>query len=121
MRFGACGERLVCRVDKTMLKQVVLNLFLNAQQAMTAGGELIVRTARRKGEAVIEISDTGSGIEPDKIDRIFDAFYSSKAWGSGLGLPTAKKIIEQHIGRIAVNSEVGKGTSFTITLPLRKE
>jgi signal transduction histidine kinase len=101
-----------------MLKQVILNLFINAQQAMENGGDLMVRTDRRQNDAVIEISDTGTGIEPERLNSIFDAHYSSRPHGSGLGLPTAKKIIDAHKGTITVNSEPGKGTSFTINLPL---
>ncbi len=104
-----------------MLNQVILNLFINAQQAMSDGGELLIRTARRKKEAVIQISDTGSGIAPDKLPNIFDAYYSSRPQGSGLGLPTAKKIVETHNGTITVTSEPGKGTSFIIRLPVQSE
>jgi len=118
IRMGLCEKPLVCKVDKDMLKQAILNLFINAQQAMSGGGELLIRTAGQENDAVIEISDTGIGIEPDKIVSIFDAFYSSRPQGSGLGLSTTKKIVEAHNGSIAVNSEPGKGTSFTIKLPL---
>jgi signal transduction histidine kinase len=119
IRQGLDSEPLVCRVDADMLKQAVLNIFINAQQAMEAGGELIIRTYRQKAEAVVEISDTGSGISGDKLSKIFDAYYSSRPQGSGLGLPTTKRIVEAHNGSIEVNSEPGKGTSFTIKLPLR--
>lgn len=112
-------EPLVCKADEGMLKQVILNLFINARQAMSDGGELMIRTARRKKDAVIQISDTGTGIAPDKLTKIFDAYYSSRPQGSGLGLPTAKKIVEAHNGTISVDSELGKGTSFTIKVPLR--
>ena len=111
---------LVCKADEGMLKQVILNLFINAQQAMSDGGELLIRTESRKKVAVIQISDTGSGITADKLGNIFDAYYSSRPQGSGLGLPTAKKIVEAHEGRISVDSEPGKGTLFTIELPLQK-
>jgi signal transduction histidine kinase len=109
---------LVCKVDADMLKQALLNLFINAQQAMSNGGELIIRTSNRDKEAVIQISDTGSGIAPERLPFIFDAYHSFKPQGSGLGLPTTKKIIEAHKGTISVDSELGKGTSFTIELPL---
>jgi signal transduction histidine kinase len=118
VRAGLCDGPLLCRLDKVMIKQVLLNMFLNAQQAMAKGGELLIRTARRKGSAVVEICDTGVGIEKDKIERIFDAYYSSRPSGSGLGLPTARKIIAQHGGEVTVASELGKGTIFTIRLPL---
>lgn len=121
MRQGLHNEPLVCKVDADMLKQVILNLFINAQQAMAGGGELMIRTDRRDKDVVIEISDTGSGIEADKLERIFDAYYSSRPQGSGLGLPTAKKIIEAHNGSITVNSEPGKGTSFALRLPAQAQ
>ena len=118
IRQGLYSRPLVCKIDSDMLKQAILNLFINAQQAMSDGGELIIRTTKEEEKAVLEISDTGSGIEPDKLPGIFRAFYSSRPEGRGLGLPTTKKIVEAHNGTIAVNSEPGKGTSFTIKLPL---
>jgi len=119
IRQGLHNEPLICKVDTGMLKQVILNLFINAQQAMSNGGELLVRTSRQKNEAVIQISDTGSGIAPDKLPNIFNAYHSFRPQGSGLGLPTAKKIVEAHNGTITVDSELGKGTLFTIKLPLQ--
>jgi len=124
IRQGLYHEPLICKVDADMLKQVILNLFINAQQAMgppQQGGELIIRTGRDKNEAVIQISDTGRGIAPDKLPDIFEAHFSSWPLGKGLGLPTAKKIIEAHKGTITVGSELGKGTSFTIRLPLQNQ
>jgi len=118
IRLGLYNEPLVCKVDADMLKQVILNLFINAQQAMSDGGELIIRTDRQKRDAVIAVSDTGSGIAPDKLPNIFDVYYSSRPRGSGLGLPTAKRIVEAHNGTIEVSSELGRGTLFTIKLPL---
>lgn len=119
IRQGLFGEPLVCKIDEDMLKRVILNLFINAGQATSDGGELIIRTYREQKNAVIEISDTGCGIASDRLARIFDAYYSSRPQGSGLGLATAKKIVEAHNGRITVNSKVGKGTSFTIKLPIQ--
>ena len=121
LRQGLHNKPLICKVDADMLKQVVLNLFINAQQAMSGGGELIIRTDRQEKDAIIQISDTGRGIAQDKLPKIFDAYYSTQPQGSGLGLPTAKKIVEAHSGTISVNSEPGKGTSFTIRLPLQDE
>lgn len=118
---GLYGQPLVCKVDADMLKQVLLNLLINAQQAMTSDGELMVRTDRQKNDAVIQISDTGRGISADQVPHIFDAYYSSRPRGSGLGLPTARKIVEAHNGSISVDSELGKGTSFTIRLPLQDQ
>lgn len=118
IRQGLSEETIVCKVDGDMLKQAILNLFINAQQAMLGGGDLMIRTERQGANGVIQISDTGSGIEAGKLANIFDSYYSSKAGGSGLGLATVKKIIEMHGGTIGVNSEQGKGTLFTIKLPL---
>lgn len=118
LRYVLAKEALICNVDIGMFKQVLLNLFVNAQQAMTSGGELMVRTESRPPWAFIQVSDTGCGIAADKLDRIFEPYYSSKPKGTGLGLPTAKKIIEAHKGTITVASELGKGTAFTIRLPL---
>ena len=120
LRSVFCDEPLICKVDPDMLKQVLLNLFLNAQQAMPRGGELMVQTSSEGPDALIRISDTGVGIEPQRIERIFDAYYSTRPQGSGLGLSTAKKIVESHNGTISVTSKPGKGTSFTIKLPLQK-
>jgi signal transduction histidine kinase len=118
MRQGLYNGPLICKVDTDMLKQVILNLFINAQQAMSKGGELMIRTDGQKKDAIIQINDTGSGIAPEKLQYIFNTYYSSRPHGSGLGLPTAKKIIAAHNGTITVDSEPEKGTSFTIKLPI---
>lgn len=117
VRLGLAKIPITCKVDADMIKQVILNLFINATQAMAEGGELIIRTNMNEKYANIEISDTGTGIPPEKIDKIFLAYYTSRPAGTGLGLPIAKKIINAHNGNITVNSQPGKGTSFTITLP----
>jgi two-component system sensor histidine kinase HydH len=118
IRQGFWKEPLYCKIDVDTFKQVILNLFINAQQAMPKGGELIIRTSRDKKNAVIEISDTGVGIAPARLPGIFDAYYSSRPQGMGLGLVTAKKIIESNQGTISVESEPGKGTSFRIKIPV---
>ena len=118
VRQGLHKAPLICRIDADMLKQAILNLFINAQQAMDNGGELMIRTEQQKKDAIISISDTGCGIAPDKLPRIFDAYYSSRPHSSGLGLPTTKKIIEAHGGSMVAQSDLGKGTSFAIRLPL---
>lgn len=118
VRSSLAGESLICKADGDMLKQILLNLFINAQQAMPDSGELMLRTQKNGENAVIIVSDTGRGIEPENLGRIFNAYYSTKPGGSGLGLSTSKKIIEAHNGSIRVDSVPGKGTSFTIQLPL---
>jgi signal transduction histidine kinase len=118
VRQSLCKEPLICKVDAVALKQVILNLLINAQQAIGSDGELMIRTSRQRGGAVIQISDTGCGIAADKLQSIFEPYYSSRPEGTGLGLASARKIIEAHNGTIAVASELGKGTAFTIRLPL---
>ena len=118
VREGLYNQPLICKIDADMLKQALLNLFINAQQAMAGGGELIIRTERDGAKAVIQIGDTGVGIEPEKLPHIFDAYYTSRPQGSGLGLASAKKIVEQHDATISVDSEPGKGTLFKIEIPL---
>jgi signal transduction histidine kinase len=121
LRTALCSEQLICKADGDSLKQVLLNLFINAQQAMPNGGDLMLRTMKNENNAVIIASDTGKGIEPENLDKIFDAYYSTKASGSGLGLSTSRKIIEANNGTIKVDSVPQKGTSFTIQLPLEEK
>lgn len=110
-------EPLMAAVDVNAFKQTLLNLFLNAQQAMAEGGELILRTGHDKRIAFVEVIDTGCGIEPQNLDKIFLAYYTTKSSGSGLGLPTARKIVAAHGGTITVASQAGKGSCFRIDLP----
>jgi signal transduction histidine kinase len=104
-----------------MFKQALLNLMLNAEQAMPEGGSLTVQAMLEKSAAgprvALSLIDTGKGIAADVLPKIFEPFFSTKAGGSGLGLPTTKKIVEAHLGAIEVQSELGKGTKFTIRLP----
>jgi signal transduction histidine kinase len=106
------------RLDADAMKQAVLNILVNAQQAMPDGGEMIVRTTLNVSGAVIEVVDTGCGIPSENNDKVFRPYFSTKRGGTGLGLPTARRIVEEHGGRIAFDSEVGKGTCFRILLPL---
>jgi signal transduction histidine kinase len=85
---------------------------------MPGGGELILRTRREGDRAVLDVIDTGVGIPPGMQDEVFDAFVSTRPGGSGLGLPTTRKIVEAHGGTIGLESEPGRGTKFTIRLPL---
>lgn len=118
MRHSLAEDPLMARVDPGALKQVLLNLFINAQQAMDNEGELMIRTSRREDQAILEISDTGTGIAPERLSTLFRPYCSTRSGGMGLGLATAKKIVETHGGTISVHSELDKGTSFTIELPL---
>ncbi len=110
-----------CNLDSNVIKQALLNIIINAQQAMPNGGELIVRTYQSGKNIFIDITDTGVGIHKDKIDKIFQVYYSTKKTGSGLGLPTAKRIVEENKGSISIRSEDGKGSSFLIKLPVNSK
>ncbi len=90
---------------------------INAVQAMPGGGDLDVVLNTNDGHIEIEFSDTGTGMLPETLEQIFEPYYSTKETGIGLGLPLTKKIIEEHGGQIEVESEVGIGTSFIVTLP----
>src|SRR5262249_20864698 len=106
-------------LDREMFKQALLNLMLNAEQAMPRGGELTIEAAASPtpGGVCLSLIDTGTGMSPDVLARVFEPFFSTKRGGTGLGLPTTRKIIEAHGGTIEAQSEVGRGTKFTISLP----
>ncbi len=118
------GESLPpVRGSANKLQQVFLNLFLNARDAMPAGGMLEVRTAAHNGSVEVEVADTGAGIPREHIHRIFDPFFTTKSngRGTGLGLSVSYGIIKEHAGKIDVRSTPGKGTSFHVEFPaLRK-
>lgn len=109
------------RFDKDKIKQVFFNLFQNALDSMTQGGELIIRTEREKENVKIEITDTGSGIPAPDIDKIFAPFFTTKPSGLGLGLSIAREIVYQHAGSLKIESREGGGTSVFIYLPLSGE
>jgi len=105
-------------LDREAFRGALLNLILNAKQAMPGGGQLVARTTATNGKVALYLIDTGCGMNESTASQMFDAFFSTKPGGSGLGLPTTAKIIEAHGGRIRVESEVGRGTQFTIELPV---
>lgn len=104
-------------LDGESFRSALINLLLNAKQAMPAGGQIVVRTTTVGSNVVLHLIDTGVGIDDHTAAHMFEAFFSTKPGGSGLGLPTTSKIIEAHGGRILVQSQVGRGTQFTIELP----
>lgn len=105
-------------LDREAFHGALLNLVLNAQQAMPNGGQLVVRTSSVGDGVALDLIDTGCGMDKETQAKVFDAFFSTKGSGSGLGLPTTRKIIEAHGGSISLQSEVGRGTQFTVKLPL---
>jgi signal transduction histidine kinase len=107
-------------VDTSLIHQALLNVLMNAHQAMPHGGRLTIVTriaARQDRPVEIGIHDTGGGIHPEHLPRVFQPFFTTKAQGTGLGLAIAARIVEQHGGRISVESEIGAGSIFTVTLP----
>jgi len=106
------------------LEQVFLNLFLNAIQAMSSGGTItITLISDPEGFIRVAVSDTGTGIQPEDLERIFEPFYTTKGVGrgTGLGLAVSYALVKKHGGRIEVESEVGVGTTFTVYLPIQEE
>jgi signal transduction histidine kinase len=120
------------QVDESLFKQALLNLMINATQAMADGivegddkgesrGELILQVESDNSEARVHVIDTGPGIEPDRLKQIFHPYVSHTTGGTGLGLSTARRIIEEHGGSIVAHSDVGRGSDFVIHLPTRRD
>lgn len=106
-------------LDPDLMKQALLNLLLNAQQAMPGGGDLTLLAAAEGPWLVLHVIDTGPGIPPEAMENLFKPFFSTKPGGSGLGLPTARKVLEAHGGFLTAQSQPGRGTCFTLRLPIR--
>jgi len=107
--------------DETQLKQVFLNIILNAAQAMEGSGRLMITTAPDRKQIKVKIRDTGPGISPEAMQKLFNPFFTTKQKGTGLGLAISYGIIERHSGKIDVKTELGKGTTFIVTLPIMTE
>jgi signal transduction histidine kinase len=105
-------------LDVDLFKQALLNLLLNAEQAMPAGGAITVQARREDGGLRLDVIDTGVGMSADALAKCFRPFHTTKPGGNGLGLPTTRRIVEMHGGRIAAQSEPGQGTQFSIWLPV---
>ncbi|HTT69278.1 MAG TPA: ATP-binding protein [Gemmatimonadales bacterium] len=105
--------------DAARLEQAILNLSVNAVEAMGEGGRLTITTRLADGAVAIDVRDTGSGIAPENLERVFKPFVSTKPLGTGLGLPLVARVVAAHEGRITVESEVGRGTTFHIHLPVK--
>lgn len=114
-------------LDPDLIQQSLLNMFLNAVQAMPNGGKLTVETQAktptdlRNGYVEVVVSDTGKGISPDNLGKIFSPFFTTRQQGTGLGLSITQRIVEQHKGELTVTSQPGKGAVFTITLPYQND
>jgi signal transduction histidine kinase len=111
-------ENVEVRIDRDLFKQAMLNVVVNAMQAMPGGGDLTFEASAGEDTAEIRISDTGSGIPPELRDKIFRLYFSTKKEGSGIGLAMTFRIVQLHDGTIGFDSEPGKGTTFLIRLPI---
>jgi signal transduction histidine kinase len=118
-------DGMVLDLDKRRMQQALLNLFINGIQAMEQGGELTILAEQLENSDVIvlRVMDTGTGISSENMSKIFDPFFTTKdvGAGTGLGLSVTYGIIEQHGGKISVESEIGKGTTFTLEFPVRQD
>ncbi len=113
-------EKLLVAHDTGQIHQVLLNLMLNAIQAIEGPGQVDVDVHTRDGVAVVGVSDTGKGIPAEHLPNIFRPFYTTKGHGTGLGLSLARRIVEDHGGKIIVQSEPGRGSTFEVMLPLKR-
>ena len=120
VEFLPCNELPAVDHDSGQIHQVLLNLILNALQALDGLGLVRVELSRADHFAAVSVSDNGRGIAPDHLPNIFRPFYTTKGNGTGLGLSLARRIVEDHGGRIDVTSQLGEGTTFTVLLPLRR-
>jgi signal transduction histidine kinase len=104
-------------VDQRLMRQALVNLSINAAQSMREGQRLSLRARAKDGEVCLQVEDEGPGIAPSIKDRLFEPFFTTKSTGTGLGLAVVKRVVEQHEGRISVQSELGKGSTFSVCLP----
>ena len=104
--------------DENQLRQALLNLLRNAKEAMPAGGKLrVALDAGEPGRVSLSVTDTGAGIAPENVGRVFEPFFSTKAKGTGLGLALVQQIVHEHGGRIEVKSDATSGTTFLLSFP----
>ena len=123
MRVDLAADLAQVTADRVQLQQVLMNLMLNAIEAMKeTGGVLTVKSQRdENGRVLISVSDTGVGLPADKVDQIFDAFFTTKPQGSGMGLAISRSIVESHGGRLSAAPNDGRGATFSFTLPCEIE
>ncbi|WP_027716016.1 nitrogen regulation protein NR(II) [Desulfuromonas sp. TF] len=121
--FDGCADPPVVKGDAAALRQVFLNLVLNAVQAIDGPGLVAISTAVKGDEVVVRVRDTGSGIAPETLDQIWNPFFTTKSVGQGLGLGLAVSynIVKKHSGEVQVETEIGKGTLFSVRLPACRE
>lgn len=108
-------------LDPHLFHSALLNLLVNASQAMPDGGQLTIQLDKTESEALIQVIDTGKGIEKEHLKKLFSPFFTTKETGTGLGLAEVQKVVQAHGGGIDVQSEVGQGSCFSIKLPLKNK
>ncbi|MBI4717212.1 MAG: HAMP domain-containing histidine kinase [Planctomycetes bacterium] len=118
LRFDAPAAPVPCLADERLLEQALLNLILNAQDAMPGGGTITLSVAADACGVAVQVSDTGVGIAPEAHGQVFRPFFSTKATGTGLGLSISQRIVQAHGGSLTFLSEPGRGTTFTLRLPV---
>ena len=114
-----CPEPLMGRYNKHLLKVALAHLLRNAVEASHLRGTIMVRTSMEKNFAVLVLQDTGRGMAPDVVDKVFVPFYTTKLGGTGLGMVFVRQIVDEHRGTITLDSRLGRGTTVTIRLPHR--
>ena len=107
-------------IDSHLMRRVLTNLVINAIQAMPKGGKLAIRASKKGETATVSVQDTGTGISEEDMHKLFSIFFTTKAKGQGLGLAVCKRLVEAQGGKITVESKPGKGTTFTVSIPQRK-
>jgi signal transduction histidine kinase len=112
-------SQLIILIDPQQIKSALLNLLINALDAMPNGGSLILSADAHEDEVIIQITDSGMGIPKENLEKIFSPFFTTKAAGNGLGLAEVYKVIQAHAGTIECQSAVEQGTTFTVRLPLK--
>nr|MDO8135174.1 ATP-binding protein [Candidatus Njordarchaeum guaymaensis] len=108
-------------VDPSLMRRLFTNLLTNALQAMPDGGQLTIRSEPTENATIISIEDTGVGIPKENLDKLFQPLFTTKPRGTGFGLPVCKRIVEAHKGSINVESELGRGSTFTVSIPHTRE
>jgi len=108
-------------VDPDLMRRVLTNLITNAVQAMPERGKLIIRAEKKDKDALVSVEDTGIGISEENMAKLFQPLFTTKARGQGLGLAVCKRLVEAHCGIISVESQVGRGSTFTIRIPIVSE
>ncbi len=121
IRMILCEEDCKIELDEKLIKQALLNLIKNAEAAMPEGGTLTIRTRKRQGVVELTVEDTGIGIPADIIPKIFEPYFTTKEFGSGLGLTVIFKIMKEHKGEINVKSKEDRGTTFTLIFPVSQK